>query len=374
MTTGSLSPSPTTAVDSALTSADTAALPEARGALSAAVLDALTGPPGAGGGPVGFPSVQDPAVADADPYGDDLQLALYLCYELHYRGFADVSPDWEWDPDLLRLRAALERVFLAALRRDTGSDGDGDGDGGSGTSSDSDVAAALDPLLIQPAEGGGVSDFLLREGQWWQMREYFAHRSVYHLKEADPHAFAIPRLDGQAKASLVAVEYDEYGGGRGERVHARLFADLLAGAGLDPSYLGYLDRVPAPALATVNLMSLCGLHRSLRGALVGHFAAAEISTAPSARKMARVLERLGADERCVLFFTEHIEADAVHEQVMRRDVIGDLLAREPHLAADVVFGIRATELLEERLAEHLLGAWRGGDSSLRRPLDAPPAG
>ncbi|MEE1942078.1 iron-containing redox enzyme family protein [Streptomyces sp. TRM 70361] len=357
----------------ALTSADTAALPGARGALSAAVLDALAAPPPAPGapgapgaptGPAGFPSVQDPAVADADPYGDDLQLALYLCYELHYRGFAGVSPDWEWDPDLLRLRAALERVFLAALRRDTGS----------GASSDSDVAAALDPLLVQPAEGGGVSDFLLREGEWWQLREYFAHRSVYHLKEADPHAFAIPRLDGQAKASLVAVEYDEYGGGRGERVHARLFADLLAGAGLDPSYLGYLDRVPAPALATVNLMSLCGLHRSLRGALVGHFAAAEISTAPSARKMARALERLGADERCVLFFTEHIEADAVHEQVMRRDVIGDLLAREPHLAADVVFGIRATELLEERLAEHLLGAWRGGDSSLRRPLDAPSAG
>ncbi|MFD1830645.1 MULTISPECIES: iron-containing redox enzyme family protein [Streptomyces] len=329
----------------------TARLPQPRGGLSAAVLEALAGPPGL------LPPVPDAVPADADPYGDDLQLALHVCYELHYRGFAGVSDAWEWDPGLLRLRAGLERVFLAALRRDTAT----------GTDSDTDVAAALEPLLVEPAEGGGVSDFLLREGEWWQMREYFVHRSIYHLKEADPHAWVIPRLDGQAKASLVAVEYDEFGGGRGERVHAQLFADLLADAGLDPSYLHYLDDVPAPILATVNLMSLCGLHRSLRGALVGHFAAAEISTAPSARKMARALERMGAGPRCVLFFTEHIEADAVHEQVMRRDVIGDLLAREPELAADVVFGIRATELLEGRLGDHLLGAWRRGTTSLRRP-------
>ncbi|WP_410535595.1 iron-containing redox enzyme family protein [Streptomyces sp. KL2] len=333
----------------------TAPLPSPRGALSAAVLEALAAPP-----PARLPSSLGAAVEEADPYGEDLQLALYVCYELHYRGFAGVSAEWEWDPDLLRLRAGLERVFLAALRRDTLT----------GTASDSDVTAALEPLLVEPAEGGGVSDFLLREGEWWQMREYIAHRSVYHLKEADPHAWVIPRLDGQAKASLVAVEYDEFGGGRGERVHARLFADLMAGAGLDPSYLRYLDDVPAPIVAGVNLMSLCGLHRALRGALVGHFAAAEISTAPSARKMARALERMGAAPECVLFFTEHIEADAVHEQVMRRDVIGDLLAREPELAADVVFGIRATELLEELLADRLLDAWRRGATSLRRPLDA----
>ncbi len=345
----------TSTTASTTTSTTSAALPAPRGPLSAAVLDVLAAPP-----PGRLPASLDEAVESADPYGDDLHLALYVCYELHYRGFADVSPDWEWDPDLLRLRAGLERVFLAALRRDTLT----------GTSSDSDVPAALEPLLVEPVDGGGVSDFLLREGEWWQMREYVAHRSVYHLKEADPHAWVIPRLDGQAKASLVAVEYDEFGGGRGERVHARLFADLMAGAGLDPSYLRYLDDVPAPALATVNLMSLCGLHRALRGALVGHFAAAEISTAPSARKMARALERLEAAPECVLFFTEHIEADAVHEQVMRRDVIGDLLEREPELAADVVFGIRATELLEGRLADHLLNAWRRNASSLRRPLDA----
>ena len=46
-----------------------------------------------------------------DPLGDDdLQLALYLCYELHYRGLPRVDERWEWSPSLLALRQALERL------------------------------------------------------------------------------------------------------------------------------------------------------------------------------------------------------------------------------------------------------------------------
>jgi hypothetical protein len=296
-----------------------------------------------------------PEVDRADLYGDDLALALYTCYELHYRGFTDVDPVWEWNPQLLGLRATMEEAFLTALRCDAGD-------------TSGDVAAALDALLVEQVPGDGVSHYLRDHARWWQMCEYFVHRSVYHLKEADPHAWVIPRLQGQAKASLVAVEFDEFGGGRGERMHSQLYADLMAEAGLCPDYLHYLDDVPAPAIATVNLMSMFGLHRRFRGALVGHFAAAEISTAPSSYRISQALERLGAGPACTLFFTEHIEADAVHEQVLRRDVIDDLLAREPELAGDVVFGIAATELLEARLADHLLSAWRAGTTSLRRPL------
>src|SRR5690606_6687701 len=207
------------------------------------------------------------------------------------------------------------------------------------------------------------------KGTWLQMREFLAMRSIYHLKEADPHVWAIPRLRGQAKAALVAVEFDEFGGGRYERMHSRLYADLLEAAELSSDYLGYIEHVPPQVFATVNLMSMFGLHRNLRGALVGHFAAAEITTAPSAHRMVQALDRMNAPEACRFFYTEHVEADAVHEQVLRREVIGDLLTREPRLAADVVFGIQATELLESRLAEHALKHWRKGRSALRRPLN-----
>jgi hypothetical protein len=43
-------------------------------------------------------------IGESDPLSIDLQLALYVCYELHYRGFAGVDPGWEWDASLLHLR------------------------------------------------------------------------------------------------------------------------------------------------------------------------------------------------------------------------------------------------------------------------------
>jgi hypothetical protein len=53
---------------------------------------------------------------------------------------------------------------------------------------------------------------------------------------------------------------------------------------------------------------------------------------------------------------------------MRTDVVGELVAREPHLESDVVFGIRAFNLVEDRLAGHLMTCWQVGESSLRRPV------
>lgn len=327
-------------------------LPRAVGPLSSAVIDTLQRVR-----PALHARRIDVPLCEADPYGLDLQLALYVCYELHYRGFAGVNPRWEWNPALLHVRGRLEDTFLSAVGQDVGEIDPAE-----------TAADAMDALSVEPVDGAGPSYYLRDTGTWEQMREYFVHRSLYHLKEADPHAFAIPRLIGQAKASFVAVEYDEYGAGRGARVHQQLFADLLDAAGLDSAYLAYLNDVPADALASVNLMSLFGLHRELRGAVIGHFASTEITSSPGSRRLVDALERMGAPEPCVSFYREHIEADAVHEQVVRTDVVADLVAREPHLDRDVVFGIKARDVVEDRLAAHVMNCWQAGRSSLRRPL------
>ncbi len=64
--------------------------------------------------------------------------------------------------------------------------------------------------------------------------------------------------------------------------------------GLDTAYGRHLDAAPAEMLAVVNLMSLFGLHRELRGALVGHFAEVEITSSPGSRRLA---ERCAAPAR-----------------------------------------------------------------------------
>ncbi len=324
-------------------------LPRARGPVSSAVLAALAGDP--------VPTVE---LADVDPLGEDLQLALYVCYELHYRGFAGVAADLEWDPDLLRLRRDLERVFEAALRAAV--------DGGD------DVDAEVGPLLVEHLDAAGVSHHLRRRGEHWQLREYVAMRSLYHLKEADPQAWVIPRLEGEAKAGLVSVEHDEYGAGRGDRMHARLFGDMMLELELSAAYGHYLDAAPAEVLAEVNLMSLCGLHRSLRAALVGQFAVVELTSSPGSERLVRAAERLGCGPATVGFYAEHVEADAVHEQVVRLGILAPLLAQDPSLAGDVVFGIQAANLLDERLSERILAAWSSERSALVSPLADAPRG
>ena len=99
-----------------------------------------------------------------------------------------------------------------------------------------------------------------------QWCEFLTHRSVYHLKEADPHTWAIPRLRGRPKAALVEIQADEYGGGAPERMHSELFAGLMRDLELDPAYGALWDDAPAAAFATVNTMSLFGLHRRWRAA------------------------------------------------------------------------------------------------------------
>jgi hypothetical protein len=328
------------------------ALPEAVGPLSGAVLDVLSQRPLR----QHLARIEAP-VGDLDPYGLDLQLALYVCYELHYRGFAGVDPRWEWDPSLLHLRGLLEESFLSVVQRDVGE-----------IAADQRAADVMEAISVEPVDGEGPSYYLRDAGTWEQMREYLVHRSLYHLKEGDPHAWAIPRLVGQAKASFVAVEFDEYGGGRGNHVHQQLYADLMDAAGLNSAYLGYIDYVGAEALASVNLMSMFGLHRELRGAAIGHFASTEITSSPGSRRLVEALERMGAPKACADFYREHVEADAVHEQVVRTDVVGDLVQREAQLDRDVVFGIKARDVVEDRLAAHLMECWTDGRSSLRRSL------
>ncbi|QFZ77857.1 iron-containing redox enzyme family protein [Streptomyces fagopyri] len=322
-------------------------LPRGRGVLSEVVTASLRS---------GLPPVYEPdAVLTADIWGEDCQLSLYVLYELHYRGFEDVPDEREWDPDLLRLRRSLETRFLGALRSAL-------------IEVPRTVEETFAPLLVEPVDlSGSLSHQLETSGKLWQLREYAALRSLYHLKEADPHAWVIPRLTGRAKAAMVAIEYDEFGAGRAEHIHARLYADLMKDLGLDPLYGRYLDQAPATLLATVNLMSLFGLHRALRGALVGHFACVEVTSSPGSRRLARAMRRCGAGPAAEHFYAEHVEADAVHEQIVRHEVIGGLLADEPNLEEDVAFGCAATVLLENRLTAHIERAWDRQRSALYGP-------
>jgi heme oxygenase-like protein len=195
------------------------------------------------------------------------------------------------------------------------------------------------------------------------------HRSVYQLKEADPHMWAVPRLTGRAKTALMEIQVDEYGSGDPTQMHSELFRVLLHELGLDDSYGAYVDEVPGITLAIGNVMSLFGLRRELRGALVGHLAAYEMTSSAPCRRYARGLRRLGASEAACAFYDVHVAADALHEQIAAHDMCGGLAAAEPALTEDIVFGAAVCLRLDGRFAEHVLESWRSGESSLSVPAD-----
>jgi heme oxygenase-like protein len=323
------------------------ALPQPRGSASAALLGALRR----------APHTLEPLPAPQTE--DDLQLALYCCYELHYRGFDEVDAAWEWEPSLLAARAQLEERFERALLAELGPPA------GAPPATDMDIALRE---IADADEAPSVSTFVERAATLPQVLEFLVHRSAYQLKEADPHSWALPRLWGTPKAAMVEIQADEYGGGRAERIHARLFAKAMDALGLDSSYGAYLDHIPGVTLATVNLMSLLGLHRRWRGGIVGHLALFEMTSSIPNRRYATGLRRLGFSGDATDFFDEHVTADAVHESVAAVDLAGGLARQDPTLAADVLWGARALVALDGRWARHLMAAWEAGESSLRVPL------
>jgi hypothetical protein len=141
--------------------------------------------------------------------------------------------------------------------------------------------------------------------------------------------------------------------------------------GLDSTPGAYLDVIPGVTLATVNLMSFLGLHRRWRGAIVGHLALFEMTSSIPNRRYAEGLRRLGQPEQATAFFDEHVEADAVHENIAAVDLAGGLVAQDPRLGADVLWGAKALSQLDGDWARSVLSAWEAGAASLRAPLASP---
>ncbi|BBE24418.1 hypothetical protein MN0502_33010 [Arthrobacter sp. MN05-02] len=334
--------------------------PFPRGEISALVLAIVSGTAESGQDSLERLDALVGAAVDGTPdilYDDDLQLALFCMYELHYSGIDGAGDDWEWNPDLLRVRHRIEAAFEHRVRDEVvlpelpGATRDA-------------VCAELFRMTGEDS-GPSMSRFVARSATNDQLREFLVHKSVYQLKEADPHTFAIPRLAGRAKAALVEIQADEYGNGLPARMHSALFARTMRELGMDDTYGAYLDKVPAITLATNNLMSLFGLNRRLRGAIVGHLAAYEMTSSQPNRLYSRGFKRHGYGEDALEYFDEHVEADAVHEQIAGRDMAGGLVESDPRLLQDVLFGAAAGLAVDTLMTVHIMAAWEAGRSSLR---------
>jgi len=341
--------------------ADTAVAFSPRGPLSSAALGVLTG---RGDDTATLPDLAATAVAASDDVvrDDDIQLALFVLYASSYGSLPQLDASLEWDAGVVTARRILEDAFEAALR-----------DTVPVPELPEPTVDAVGRALFALAAadtGPSLSRHIARKATREQAEESLILRSVYTLREADPHSWAIPRLTGRPKAALVEIQSDEYGGGRPQRGHAELYARALRAAGLDDTYGAYVDDAPAITLASHNMMSLFGLNRRPGGAIVGHLAAYEMTSSIPCRFYADGLHRLGFADEVAAYFEEHVEADAVHEQIAARDLAGSLAEDRPELLADILFGAAACLTVDGWAGAHTLDAWSEGRSALRERTTA----
>jgi len=311
-------------------------LPKPRGPLSEQVFTELLDRPHSSPAPA----------ADRADSPDDAALTLWALYELAYTGFDEVDDACEWDVELLRLRRDLEADLEARLRARWPGVPDYEGP----------LADALF-AAIEAHDGPSLAAYVRSRASEEQVLDLLRLRTLYHLKEADPTSWVIPRLPAAPKAALVELQYDEYGGGRPEHVHSHLFVRGLEALGLRTDRGAYVDDVPLEVLEQNNAMSLFGLHRRLRGAALGHLAAFEATSSLPSRRMSQGLARLGLAPEMIAYYDEHVEADAVHEQMAMRAICEALVAEEPATEPDVWLGLFSCLDLEDRTAAALLTTW-----------------
>lgn len=310
-------------------------IPKGRGSLSAVVFESMRRPT------TSWRAVLS-TLADDDA---DLHITLWALYEMHYRGFDDVDDGLEWQPDLIELRRSLETGFEQTLR-----------DRRVARGADGDFAEAFFSF-VSAHDGPSLAAYIRQDADHEQALELLRMRSIYHLKESDPTAWVVPRLEPRPKAALMELQFDEYGCGDPNRLHAELFARGLDECGLRPEYGAYIDDVPAEVLEENNAMSLFGLNRRLRGAALGHLAAFEVTSSIPSRRLAQGFARLGLPQAMIDYYLEHVEADAVHEQLAVRTICGSFADEVPALRDDIFFGAFTCLDLEDRFAHRMLKTW-----------------
>lgn len=308
--------------------------PQERGPLSDSVLQAL-----------GTGATAALAEAPQPESADDAQLTLWALYEQHHRGFDDVADDLEWDSHLIGVRRGLEQDFERELRARAPQ-----------FPEPGDFAETFFDFVADH-DGPPLAAHVQKSAEADQVRQLLRHKSIYHLKESDHTTWVVPRVSNAVKAAVMELQYDEYGCGDPTRLHAELFARGMEASDLRSEYGAYIDDAPVEILEQNNAMSMFGLNRRLRGASLGLLAAFEATSSAPSRKIAQGLRRLGFPAEMVQYYTEHVEADAVHEQLAVRSICGALLEEDPSLHDDVYFGAWTNMDLDDRYGELMMTEW-----------------
>lgn len=292
---------------------------------------------------------------------DDAHRALYALYaDRVWRAPKQPRPEYA-DTGLRRIRMNLEFGFRHHLARKRGFRPLVKADTGQST------AYWVQSLAFGPhphdAERWG--EFARENVSLDQLKEVVAQRSLFFLREPDPWVYAIPTLNGVAKAGLLDLLLDEYGWGKLERMHSSIYEELLEALGL-PARIDHFESSSSwQYLATLNHQWMCALTPEHSHRLLGTIYLTEATSPDAMTNYLAAWKRLGIVDPAVTEFYElHVTADENHREVALNEVVLPACGDDPAALQEVATGIFDARTLEAEFADHLVESFSAGRSSL----------
>ncbi|WP_084162648.1 iron-containing redox enzyme family protein [Paraburkholderia bannensis] len=262
----------------------------------------------------------------------EIHRALFWLYELHVLDGASPRAVNQFDPTLTRLRARIERAWLAHAQRQAEPER---------VAADSEsVVSALRTLWAQhPVAAHPLFDFLEKDASREQIVTFFKSDSALNIRFFDLLVYSMIGSRMGVRKELAQNFWDESGRGDAQRGHVSLFQYLLDTVGVERASDHHASELNWQGLAGYNLFMLCCVNRQHYFKLLGVMAMTELLDPSQYAKLARGCERVGLGaENELEYYLEHVTIDVVHGEGWLANVISPVVEETPEVAQEIVLG------------------------------------
>lgn len=185
-----------------------------------------------------------------------------------------------------------------------------------------------------------IFTFLKDKANFKQMQEFLFQETPLEMLFGDILAFMLPGVYGTVKVEFLKNYWDEVGHANDEKVHRNLRAQLMKQAQIPAdAHLHHIESFVREELELVNMYLSLATNRAKHGALLGTMLATELMIPNRFQYSIDGWKRLGLKDQQMVYLTEHISVDAVHAEDWLNHVIMPVLAKNPMVMKEILFGV-----------------------------------
>ena len=181
--------------------------------------------------------------------------------------------------------------------------------------------------------------FIRKKATRNDLRFWLAQESTLDQRFDDVLATLQIGTNGTVKMEVAKNYWDEMGNGDLNKMHTRLFSELLDELEVTPSYIA-ATILPA-SLLTGNLSSCLSLHRHLFYEALGFFGVVEYLAPSRFTHVLSALQRNGVSEQGQAYHKLHIWIDRIHGASWFNDVVRSVVEEKPESAKSILRGVLA---------------------------------